>query len=140
MIHFPRTAKPFRGQVDLAAWLCVLAPLAFAFAFHQFLVLPRGARLELPVGDAGPTVQAGEPFLIVAIDASEQLYFEHQVISRERLLGVLRQRLAGADSPPTLLIQADRTVRLQQLADMAGMARLAGIRSVIFGAIPDRSR
>lgn len=138
MIHFPRTAKPFRGQLDLAAMLCVLAPLGFAFAFHQFLVLPRGARLELPVGDAGPTVHAGERLLIVAVDAHEQLYFENQMIAREALAVVLRQRAAGSTGSPTLLIQADRTVRLQQLADLAGLARLAGVRSVIFGSMPAR--
>lgn len=139
MIHFPRTAKPFRGQLDLAALLCVLVPLGFAFAFHQFLVLPRGARLELPVGDAGPTVNAGERLLIVAVDANEQLYFENQVIGREALAAALKQRTGGPLAPHTLLIQADRTVRLQQLADLAGLARIVGIRSVIFGALPVRT-
>lgn len=139
MIHFPRTAKPFRGQLDLAAMLCVLVPLAFAFAFHQFLVLPRGARLELPTGDAGPTVRAGERFLIVAIDANEQFFFENQVIGREPLLNALRKRSAQPESPQILLIQADRSVRFQQLADLAGIARMAGIRSVIFGAVPARN-
>ena len=139
MIHFPRTAKPFRGQLDLAALLCVFVPLGFAFAFHQFLVLPRGARLELPMGDAGPTVHAGERFLIFAIDANEQLYFENQIIGREALMRALQQRVGAVSGPQTLLIQADRTVRLQQLADIAGLARLAGIRSVIFGALPART-
>ncbi len=139
MIHFPRTAKPFRGQLDLAALLCVFVPLGFAFAFHQFLVLPRGARLELPMGDAGPTVHAGERFLIVAVDANEQLYFENQIIGREALMRAIQQRVGAVSGPQTLLIQADRTVRLQQLADIAGLARLAGIRSVIFGALPARA-
>jgi biopolymer transport protein ExbD len=139
MIHFPRTAKPFRGHLDLSALLCVLAPLGFAFSFHQFLVLPRGARLELPVGDAGPTVNAGERLLIVAVDANEQLYFENQVIGREALANALKQRAAGPFGPQTLLIQADRRVRLQQLADLAGLARITGVRSVIFGALPART-
>jgi biopolymer transport protein ExbD len=51
----------------------------------------------------------------------------------------LQQRVGTVSGPQTLLIQADRTVRLQQLADIAGLARLAGIRSVIFGALPART-
>jgi biopolymer transport protein ExbD len=138
MIQFQRTTKPFRGQLDLAAFLCVLLPLAFALLFHQFLVLPRGARLELPVGDAGPAVAPGEPLFIVAVDANEQLYFENQMIGRTELAAALKARAAVPDAPQTLLIQPDRTVRYERLVELASLARAAGVRSVIYGIRPVR--
>lgn len=140
MIRFPRTTKPFRGQLDLAALLCVLLPLAFAFLFHQFLVLPRGARLELPVGDAGPAVAPGERVLIVAVDANERLYFENQIIGWTALADTLKARANLPDAPRTLLIQPDRAVRYERLVELAGLARLAGVRSVVFGTQPSRPR
>jgi len=140
MIKFPRATKPFRGQLDLAALFCVLLPLAFTALFHQFLVLPRGARLNLPVADAGPAVASGERVFVVAMDANENLYFENQVITRMALQLRLTDRAAAPDAPETLLLQADRTVRYERLVELASLARKAGIQNVVFGTQPPRGR
>lgn len=140
MIKFPRATKPFRGQLDLAALFCVLLPLAFAALLHQFLVLPRGARLNLPVADAGPAVAPGERVFVVAVDANENLYFENQIITRMALQLRLTDRAAAPDAPETLLLQADRTVRYERLVELASLARKAGIQNVVFGTQPPRGR
>ncbi|MEN9675107.1 MAG: Biopolymer transport protein ExbD/TolR, partial [Verrucomicrobiota bacterium] len=132
-MKFPRSTRLFRGQLDLAPFLCVLFLLAFALLFRDFLVLPRGARLVLPLEDAPVAAVAGEPLLILAVDSSRRLYFENQITTRKALESALARRSGRDGAPRTLLIQADQDVPYGELADLAALARRAGLPRIIFG-------
>lgn len=138
-MKFPRSTRLFRGQLDLAPFLCVLFLMAFALLFRDFLVLPRGARLVLPAGESPSVTVAGEPLLIVAVDSSRRLYFENQITGREALESVLAVRIRREGAPKTLLIQSDQDVPYGELADLAALARRAGLKQIIFGAGARRS-
>ncbi len=134
-MRIPRTTRLFRGQLDLAPFLCVVFPLAFTALFSTYLVLPRGARVQLPALDSPSALSPGEPRLIVAIDSRQQLYFENQVITRQAL-EVELARKTSTGGPDLLLIQADVSVPYGQLAELAAIARRAGVKRAVFGTIP----
>lgn len=134
-----RTTRLFRGQLDLAPFLCVLFPLALVALFQNYLVLPRGARLTLPALGSGTTLAPGERALVVAVDASQRLYFENQVTTPDSLEPALARRVQSG-GPRILLIQADTSVPYGRLAELAALARRAGIEEAIFGTLPTRKR
>jgi len=133
-MKFTRTLKPLKGQFELAPYLCVVFVLLFFMLFGGYLVLPVGTRLELPVGGTRIGTWTGDPFLVVAVDAGEQCYFENQIVPD---LGVLKARLsarAGAPKGPRkLYLQADRSVRYERLQELASLAREAGLSEIVLG-------
>lgn len=133
-MKFTRTLKPLKGQFELAPYLCVVFVLLFFMLFGGYLVLPVGTRLELPSGGTRIGTWTGDPFLVVAVDAGEQCYFENQIVPD---LGVLKARLsarAGAPKGPRkLYLQADRSVRYERLQELAGLAREAGLSEIVLG-------
>ena len=81
-MKFPRNAKVFRGQLDVAAFAGVFFALCLMLVFSTLLVHSPGVEIQLPeVLDA--RVQGVEPPVInVAVDAQGTIYFESQIIER----------------------------------------------------------
>jgi biopolymer transport protein ExbD len=133
-MKFTRTLKPLKGQFELAPYLCVVFVLLFFMLFGGYLVLPVGTRLELPQGGSRIGTWTGDPFLVVAVDASEQCYFENQIVPD---LTVLKTRLTARANAPKgprkLYLQADRSVRYERLQQLASLAREAGLSEILLG-------
>ena len=133
-MKFTRTLKPLKGQFELAPYLCVVFVLLFFMLFGGYLVLPVGTRLELPQGGSRIGTWTGDPFLVVAVDASEQCYFENQIVPD---LVVLKARLTvranAPKGPRKLYLQADRSVRYERLQQLASLAREAGLSEILLG-------
>ena len=133
-MKFTRTLKPLKGQFELAPYLCVVFLLLFFMLFGGYLVLPVGTRLELPQGGSRIGTWTGDPFLVVAVDASEQCYFENQIVPD---LVVLKARLTARANAPKgprkLYLQADRSVRYERLQQLASLAREAGLSEILLG-------
>ena len=133
-MKFTRTLKPLKGQFELAPYLCVVFVLLFFMLFGGYLVLPVGTRLELPQGGSRIGTWTGDPFLVVAVDASERCYFENQIVPD---LTVLKTRLTARANAPTgprkLYLQADRSVRYERLQQLASLAREAGLSEILLG-------
>jgi biopolymer transport protein ExbD len=133
-MKFTRTLKPLKGQFELAPYLCVVFVLLFFMLFGGYLVLPVGTRLELPQGGSRIGTWTGDPFLVVAVDASEQCYFENQIVPD---LDVLRARLTARANAPKgprkLYLQADRSVRYERLQQLGSLAREAGLSEILLG-------
>ncbi|MCW5560147.1 MAG: biopolymer transporter ExbD [Verrucomicrobiae bacterium] len=132
-MRFPRSTRLFRGQLDVAPFLCVIFLMAFALMLRDFLVLPRGTRLELPGAASASAASAGESWWIVAMDASRRLYFENQVTDLDQLVNALERRVAARGAGATLLIQADRSLPYGDLTELAARVRQAGVTRVILG-------
>jgi biopolymer transport protein ExbD len=131
-MKFARTTRILTGRPDAAPYLCVLFPVAFMALFHEFLVLPRGLRIELPEAASGSALAPGERALVVGLDANEQIYFENQRIEWSELKELLTDRVRGTNAPQTLVLQADRDVRTARLLELSTLAAQAGVRSVFF--------
>ena len=131
-MKFARTTRVLTGRPDAAPYLCVLFPVAFIALFHEFLILPRGLRIELPEADSPAAMAPGERALVVGLDANEQLYFENQRVEWSELKDLLSDRVRAAQGPRTLALQADRDVRTARLFEVSALAAQAGIGNVIF--------
>ena len=133
-MKFTRTLKPLKGQFELAPYLCVVFVLLFFMLFGGYLVLPVGTRLELPPGGSRSGTWTGDAFLVVAVDAGEQCYFENQIVPDLAILKTrLAARAAAPKGPRKLYLQADRSVRYERLQELASLAREAGLSEILLG-------
>lgn len=131
-----RTTRLFRGQLDWAPYLCVLAPVAFVGLLSGYLVLPRGIRLNLPALETPPALAPGQAAFVVAVDSARRCYFENQVLPLDSLEAALARRAAMSNAPTTLLIQSDQSVPLGLISEMTALARRAGIQQTVLGTLP----
>lgn len=138
-MKLPRTTKLFRGHLDAAPILCILFPLAFFAILQHWLILPPGTQLELPA-DVGVVSQAArEPAYIVAVDATERVFFENQLIEPTDLGARLRDLVSIPGTPRAVWILADKAVTHGRLAELGRLARDAGIERIILGSAPVRT-
>ena len=134
-MRLQRTTRLFRGQLNLAPFLCVLFPVAPAAVLHSHLVLPRGNRITLPTSAAGPAIAAGEPTLVLAVDKHQRLYFENQVTTLQGLEQTLVRR-SRSNPSNILLVEADVAVSHGFLVGLSELARRSGMREIVLSTLP----
>jgi biopolymer transport protein ExbD len=132
-MKFPRRAKLFRNPFDMTAYAAVF------FLMVIFLVLGAqrytpGVKIELPVADDLPGTD--KPTVTVAMDESGHYYFQSQLIEEAALLAQFTNAVAGSAEALTLVIQADKAVRQENLVRLALLARDAGIREALLATLP----
>ena len=132
-MKFPRNARIFRGQLDVAPFAAVFFLLVI-FMMVGSLVYTPGVRLELPVADNLPGTD--KPTVSVAIDKNGRLYFENQPINDAELSERLRKAVSGSAAPLTLVVQADKSVTEEMLIRLGTMAREAGISDALLATLP----
>jgi biopolymer transport protein ExbD len=95
---------------------------------------PPGNRMELPefAGFPGST----NPLAVVSINLNGQIFFQHQLIGRDSLQDKLTRLVEDAKSAVTLVVQADREVKYQEIIKLCAIARKAGIQGVSFATLP----
>src|SRR5262245_19931708 len=98
-MKFPRNARIFRGQLDVAPFAAVFFLLVI-FLMLSSLVYTPGVRLELPVADNLPGTD--KPTVAVAIDKNGRLYFENKWIEQSELSERLRKAASHSPEPLTL--------------------------------------
>lgn len=132
-MKFPRRAKLFRNPFDMTAYAAVF------FLMVIFLVLGAqrytpGVRIELPLADDVPGTD--KPTVTVAVDESGRFYFQNQIIEEAALRVQFTNAVAGSPEALTLVIQADKAVRQENLVRLALLARDAGIREALLATLP----
>ena len=133
-MRFARTTKIFHGQIDAAPVAGVFFLLVIFVLLHSSLVFPPGVRVKLPEADDLPGTTASSP--IVAIDAREQLYFEHQIITTSKLKERLQAAVQQSAEPLTLIIHGDESVSIGAFMRISSLARAVGIREAVIGTRP----
>ena len=133
-MRFPRSTKMFRGPLDAAPYAGVLFLLVIFLLLDSSLVLTPGVPIHLPDSVDLPGTTA--PKIVVAVDASGQLYFENQVIDEERLKEKLQAALAAAEEPLTLVMQPDKEVKYDVLVRLGLLARSVGIKEALLATRP----
>ena len=134
-MRFPRNLRPFTGQLDVAPFAGVLLLLVLFLLLHTSIAPTPGVRIRLPAVE-GVDASAPTPALVVTIDQQELWYFEHQAVQEHELKDRLAARIREGRRPPTLLIQADESVRQTAILRLAAIARAAGVREVVLGTRP----
>jgi biopolymer transport protein ExbD len=136
-LRFQRTTRLIRGQFDLAPFMCVIFALLFFMLFGGYLVLPRGTPLVLPKTGAPPMAWSMGGYMVVVVDANNQLYFENQVVDPDQFRQKLAIRAGAKGGPTRLYLQADRTVAVQKIIEIGELAQAAGVREVVVGAVAE---
>ncbi|MCS7091665.1 MAG: biopolymer transporter ExbD [Verrucomicrobiota bacterium] len=132
-MRFPITVKPFTGQWDVAAWAGALLILMM-FVLLLPLVPTPGIRWEIPMADNLPGV--AEPLLPVAVDGENRFYFRNQLMDATTLLNQLRQEVRQYDSPPALVVHADRRTSYETLVRLSEVAQQAGLNRMVLAIQP----
>ena len=139
-MKFPRSARIFRGQLDVAPFASVLLLLVI-FVLLGSLIYTPGMRvkfqgLELPTA-TNQLTGTDQPTIAVAVDADGKFYFENQQVSEPNLKKSLRDAVKkNAPQPLTLLIQADKRASYDDLLRLRLIASDAGIRDAWFAVLP----
>ena len=132
-MRFPVSVKPFRGQLDVAAFAGVLM-LLIVFLLLTSLVYTPGVRLNLPVAADLPGTD--RPTIAVAVDGDGRYYFQNQLIAEADLKGRLHRAATNSAEPLTLVVQADQTVSYEMLIRLTMLARDAGITDALLATLP----
>lgn len=136
-MRFPRNAKIFRGQLDVAPFAGVFFCLVIFVLFSSSLVSTSGVRIDLAQADS--VSGSDGPSAVVAIDAAGAYYYGNRVIGelelREQLRGAV---LAASQRGESLVLVAllDEKVTSQQLVRLAEIAREAGVKKLLQATRP----
>ena len=133
-MRFPRSVKPFRGQLELAPFLSVFFLLAILLLFGSSLVFTPGIPLHLPESVELPGTS--NPTISVAVDADGQIYLENQISDETRLREKLQAAVEQSKEPLTLVIQADKEVKHGVTVRLALLARSVGLKDVLIATRP----
>ena len=133
-MKFPRNTKIFRGQLDAAPFAAVFFLLVIFLLLHSSMVFTPGVPIQLP--EATDLPGTAKDTLVVAVDENGQLYFENQVIERDRLKDKFQSAVAAARQPLSLIVQADEKVEWKELLKLLLLARSAGIKEIIQATRP----
>ena len=131
-MKFPRNARIFRSQLDVAPFAAVFF-LLMLFLTLGSLVYPPGVHVQLPVADNLPGTD--KPSVSVAVDRNGRLYYKDHWIEESELKARLRE-FAGSVKPLVLIVQADEAVSYNQIIRLTLLARDAGISEAVLATLP----
>ncbi len=131
-MKFPRNAKIFRGQLDVAPFASVFFLLALFMVFSSLLVSSPGVKIKLPALESETAMRVTLPKLDVAVTAEGQIIFEGQVVPQAEL----RERLRAAvsrftNSVPSLVLHADQRADLETTLQICQSAVDVGIEQTV---------
>ena len=132
-MKFPRNARIFRGELDVAPFATVFF-LLILFVMLSSMVYTPGVRLELPTANNLPGLD--KPTIAVAVDRNGRWYFENHLIEEEELRNRLQEAVQAAAAPLTLVIQADKAATREMLMRLTMLARDAGISQGFEATLP----
>ncbi len=125
-----RSARPApMSDINMTPLIDVMLVLLVIFIITAPL-MTSSLKLDLPKTDAA-TPSAAPSFIAVSIEASGQLFFGDETLTRE----LLEQRVtAAAKANPQLEVQlrADQKVPYGQVADLIGLVQKAGLTRIGF--------
>jgi biopolymer transport protein TolR len=132
-MKFPRNAKIFRGQLDVAPFASVFFLLAVFMVFSSLLVSSPGVKIQLPEFAGSEFTRVSLPKLDVAVDASGKIYFESQRVTHQELRSRLEIAVARfTNNKPTLVLQADEDADLGTVLQICQIAVEIGIMQTVW--------
>jgi biopolymer transport protein ExbD len=132
-MKFARNARILRSQLDAAPYAIVFFLLVILVMLGSVIHQP-GINIQLPVANNLPGTD--KPTVTVAMDASNRLFFENQLIAEGAFQSRLREAVANSPELPTLVIQADAAVTHANIVHLTLLARNAGIREALLATSP----
>lgn len=132
-MKFPRNAKIFRGQLDVAPFASVFFLLAIFMVFSSLLISSPGVKINLPALTGDGLSRPSLPKLDIAVTASGKIIFESQEIARDELEPRLRASVSRfKNNIPSLVLQADVNADLEMLLQICQTALDVGIQETVW--------
>jgi len=132
-MKFPRNARIFRGQLDVAPFAIVFLLLVLFMMLSSLIYTP-GVHLQLPVANDLPGTDT--PTVSVAVDKEGKLYFENQLREESYLKTRLRHMVTNSAEPLVVLVHADESVSLKTLVHLELLLRDAGVSEARLATLP----
>lgn len=132
-MKFRRRARLPRTPFDVTAYAAVFFLMVLMLLLSTRSYTP-GVKIRLPVADDLPGTD--QPPVTVAMDESGRYYFDNQLIAEGALKVQLKNAATQSAAPLTLVIQADKAVRQENLLRLILLARDAGIRDALLATLP----
>lgn len=132
-MKFPRNARIFRGQLDVAPFAIVFMLLVLFMMLSSLIYTP-GVQLQLPAGDDLPGTDT--PSISVAVDKEGRLYFRNQRVEENELKTSLREIATNSSEPLVVLIHADEAVALKTVVHLELLLRDAGVSEARLATLP----
>lgn len=114
------------GMTDIVFLLLIF------FMIASTLVVPSARNVRLP--ESNNQTQAS-PVLVVSIAPDKSIYVDDQEYGLAELEGVLRKRLEGYGEPPTIRLNADRDLNMEEVFTFLDIAKRNRYK-VILGTRP----
>jgi biopolymer transport protein ExbD len=123
-----KTNKNFAmsGMTDIVFLLLIF------FMITSTLIVPAAQNVELP--ESNNQTQAN-PVLVVSIDQQKTIYVDDQVYTLGEVEGVLRMKLEQYGEAPTIRVNADRDLNMEEVFTLLDIARRNRYK-VILGTKP----
>lgn len=131
-MRYPRNAKIFRGQLDMAPWASMLFLLLMLFLIKIGLFNNPGLMLELPETDHLTGIEG--PAETVLLDSKGHLYYLNRRVEDEAFVTALTGKREKLGSEMSLVLHADRGSTLEDIVRVGNLAREAGISRVLLAA------
>ena len=132
-MKFRRRARLPRTPFDVTAYAAVFFLMVLMLLLGTRRYTP-GVKINLPAADNLPGTD--QPTVTVAMDEGGRYYFDNQVIGEAELKAQLTNAAAQSVGPLTLVIQADKAVRQENLVRLTLLARDAGIHDALLATLP----
>jgi len=133
-MKFPRNARVTKGSLEAAPWASVMFLLVIFVMLGGLLYTP-GVHVQLPVTDELPGVD--KQTVTIALDVSNRLFFENQLVTNESLLtNRLHEIVQAAPEKLTLVVAADKGVSYENLMRLMQMGRVAGFETTVLATLP----
>ena len=132
-MKFPRNVRSLKGPPDYAAVASVFFLLVM-FIMIGPVTYTSGLRVQLPV--SGELPGTDRPSVYLAVDAEGRLYFQNQEVTENELSLRLQAAVKQSGEPLTLVIQADKSVTIEQFTRLGMLARKAGIYDALQATLP----
>ena len=133
-MRFPRSIKPFRGQLEIAPFISVAFLLSILLMFGSSLVFTPGIPVHLP--DTAELPGTSNPTLTVAVDAGGHLYYDNQITDEAHLKEKLVAAVDQSKEPITLVVQMDQQAAHGVTVRLGLLAREAGIKDLLYSVRP----
>ena len=114
------------GMTDIVFLLLIF------FMIASTLIVPSAQNVQLP--ESNNQTQAS-PVLVVSIARDKTIYVDDQVYALAELEGVMRKRLENYGEPPTVRLNADRDLNMEEVFVFLEIAKRNRYR-VILGTRP----
>jgi len=123
-----KTNKNFAmsGMTDIVFLLLIF------FMITSTLIVPSASNVQLP--ESNNQTQSS-PVLVVSIDQQKTIYVDDQAYSLTELEGVLRKKLERYGEAPTVRLNADRNLNMEEVFAFLDIARRNRYK-VILGTRP----